>query len=58
MASKDSRPKTQAPSEIKLLDFLYGEWGDQRKTFKKYLILSLPQNTMELALGFLVFAPS
>src|SRR5262245_38517754 len=27
MASKDSRPKTQPPSEIQLLDFLYGEWG-------------------------------
>ena len=27
MASKDSRPKTRAPLEIKLLDFLYGGWG-------------------------------
>ena len=27
MGSKYSRLKTQAPLEIKLLDFLYGEWG-------------------------------
>ena len=27
MGSKDSRAKAQAPLEIKLLDFLYGEWG-------------------------------
>jgi len=26
MSSKDRRSKTQPP-EIKLLDFLYGEWG-------------------------------
>ena len=28
MGSQYSRPKTQAPSEIKFLDFLYSEWGD------------------------------
>src|SRR6266850_1717463 len=27
MGSKYSRPKAQTPLEIKLLDFLYGEWG-------------------------------
>jgi hypothetical protein len=28
MGSKDSRPQAQASLEIKLLDFLYGEWGE------------------------------
>src|SRR5215510_10395133 len=27
MGSKDSRPPSSRPSEIKLLDVLYGEWG-------------------------------
>ena len=27
MSSKDSQPKAQAPLEIQLWDFLYGEWG-------------------------------
>jgi hypothetical protein len=27
MGLKPHRPKAQAPLEIKLLDFLYGEWG-------------------------------
>jgi hypothetical protein len=27
MSSKYSRPLAQAPLEIQLLDFLYGEWG-------------------------------
>ncbi len=31
MGSKDSRPKAQALLEIKLLDFLYGEWGVKRE---------------------------
>jgi len=36
MGSKYSRPKAQAPLEIKLLDFLYGEWGD-KNTFGQLL---------------------
>src|SRR5438105_4457899 len=32
MGSKYSRPKAQAPLEIKLLDFLYGEWGVERRS--------------------------
>ena len=28
MGSKDGHPTAQAPLEIQLLDFLYGEWGD------------------------------
>jgi len=34
MSSKDSQPKAQAPLEIQLWDFLYGEWGaDPSKNF-------------------------
>ena len=31
MGSKDRRPTAQAPLEIQLLDFLYGEWGEIKK---------------------------
>ena len=35
MGLKDSRPKAQASLEIQLLDFLYGEWGEYVKKYKK-----------------------
>ena len=38
MGSKDRRSKTQPP-EIKLLDFLYGGWGDQNPLY--YAIMTL-----------------
>jgi len=36
MSSKDSQPKAQAPLEIQLWDFLYGEWGVYTKWYRNY----------------------
>jgi hypothetical protein len=46
MGLKHHRPKAQAPLEIQLLDFLYGEWGD-KSPLHGYLI-NVPSGEIHL----------
>src|SRR2546429_7354401 len=43
MGSKYSRPKAQAPLEIQLLDFLYGEW----RGFSSKLVKTASRQTLD-----------
>jgi len=52
MGSKDGRPTAQAPLEIQLLDFLYGEWEASGVLFVEQIANQPPGASLRRGGGF------